>query len=99
MKMRPIDGVRITSQMPAMLSRKVSRRGAILVPGGSSLTISQVSSPIRMLNAPTPRNVARQPKVAVEKASGAVASNAPSEPMPRWMPPSVENRSGANQRA
>ena len=99
MKMRPIDGVRITSQMPATLSRKVSLRGAVFAPGGSSLTISQSARRSATVKAPTPRKVARQPKVAVANAIGAVASIAPSEPMPRWMPASVEKRSGANQRA
>ena len=97
--MRPIEGVRITCQMPATPSRSVSRRGALFTPGGSSLTISQIRMPITIDAAPTARNVARQPMVAVAKASGAVANNAPSEPMPKWMPANVENRAGGNQRA
>ena len=65
MKTRTIDGVRITCQMPATLSRKVSRCGADFTPGGSSVTISQTSTPIRAAQAPTPRNVIRQPTLAV----------------------------------
>ena len=65
MKTRPIEGVRITCQMPAMLSRSVSRRGVDFTPGGSSVTISQTSTPITAAQTPTPRNVMRQPKLAV----------------------------------
>ena len=46
MKTRTIDGVRITCQMPAMLSRNVSLCGVDFTPGGSSVTISQTSTPI-----------------------------------------------------
>ena len=68
MKTRPIDGVRITCQMPATLSRRVSLRGSVLWPGGSSLTISQISRPITTVTVATPRNTARQPKVAAVNA-------------------------------
>jgi len=40
-----------------------------------------------------------QPMVAVEKASGAVASRAPSVPKPICRPVSVAKRSGGNRRA
>jgi len=64
--------------MPDMLSRNVSRLRAA---AASSLTTTAINRPSRNVTAATPRKLPRQPIVAVEKASGAVASRAPSVPI------------------
>ena len=82
--------------MPDKLSRNVSRLRA---EAASSLTTTAINRPIRNVTAATPRKLPRQPIVAVEKASGAVASKAPSVPIPTCKPASVAKRSGGNRRA
>ena len=63
--------------MPAMLSRRVSLCGAVFLPGGSSLTISQIRRPISDGGgADQPERSRASRSLAVAKASGAVAQAA-----------------------
>ena len=95
---RPIDGVRTTVRMPARLSPNVSCRpcGAA---ASSSLTTTASTIAIRPVTAATSRKLARQPMVAVENASGAVAISVPMVPRPICRPASVANRSAGNRLA
>src|SRR5262249_10537135 len=90
------EGVRRTATMPDKLSRNVSRLRA---EAASSSTTTAIIKPISNVTAATPRKLPRQPIVAVEKASGAVASSAPSVPIPTCMPATVAKRTDGNRRA
>ena len=87
----------MTARIPARLSRKLSRR--LAAERSSSATTTAISNPTTNVKAATARKLLRQPMVAVENASGAVAISVPMVPMPTCKPVSVAKRSGRNPRA